>query len=80
VCLLNYLKPLVVRKLSRSMSQIHLSFDGWMTKGSKKDFLGIVAYYVTATGELRDLPIALPQLTGSHSGKRMGKIVPATLE
>jgi hypothetical protein len=61
------------------MSQIHLSFDGWMTKGSKKGFLGIVAYYVTATGELRDLPIALPQLTGSHSGKRMGKIVPATL-
>jgi hypothetical protein len=47
--------------------------------GGKKGFLGIVAHYVTATGELRDLPIALPQLTGSHSGERMGEIVLATL-
>jgi hypothetical protein len=79
VCLFDYLKPLVVRELSRSLSQIHLSFDGWTTKSGKKGFLSIVAHYVTATGELRDLPIALPQLTGSHSGKRMGEIVLATL-
>jgi hypothetical protein len=31
-----------------------------MTKSSKKGFLGIIAYYVTANGKLRDLPIALP--------------------
>jgi hypothetical protein len=79
VRLFDYLKPLVVRELSRSLSQIHLSFDGWTIKGGKKGFLSIVAYYVTATGELRDLPIALPQLTGSHSGERMGEIVLATL-
>jgi hypothetical protein len=79
VRLFDYLKLLVVRELSRSLSQIHLSFDGWTTKGGKKGFLSIVAHYVTATGELQDLPIALPKLTGSHSGERMGEIVLVTL-
>jgi hypothetical protein len=78
--LFDYLKPLVVRELSRSLSQIHLSFDGWTTKSGKKGFLSIVAHYVTAAGELRDLPIALPQLTGSYSGERIGEIVLTTLQ
>jgi hypothetical protein len=60
VRLFDYLKLLVARELSRSLSQIHLSFDGWTTIGGKKGFLSIVAHYVTATGELWNLPIALP--------------------
>jgi hypothetical protein len=79
VRLFDYLKLLVVCELSQSLSQIHLSFDGWTTKGGKKSFLNIAAHYVTATGKLRDLPIALPESTGSHSGERMGEIVLATL-
>jgi hypothetical protein len=58
--LYNYLKLLVVKELSQLISKIHLSFDGWTTQGGKKGFLSIVAYYVTADGKLRDLPIALP--------------------
>jgi hypothetical protein len=58
--LYNYLKPLVVKELSQLISKIHLSFNGWTTKGGKKGFLGIVAHYVTATSKLQDLPIALP--------------------
>jgi hypothetical protein len=73
--LYHYLKPLVVKELLQSISKIHLSFNGWTTKGGKKGFLGIVAHYVTATSELRDLPIALPQLTGAHSGESMAEIV-----
>ncbi|KAI1683959.1 Protein kinase [Pyrenophora tritici-repentis] len=58
--LYDYLLPLVVKELSRLVTKIYLSFDGWTTKGGKKGFLSIVTYYVTADGKLRDLPIALP--------------------
>jgi hypothetical protein len=58
--LYNYLKLLVVLELLHAISKVHLSFDGWTTKGGKKGFLGIVAYYVRANGRLCDLPIALP--------------------
>jgi hypothetical protein len=50
--LYNYLKPLVVKELLGSISKIHLSFDSWTTKGGKKGFLSIVAYYVTVTSKL----------------------------
>jgi hypothetical protein len=71
----DYLRLIVVKELSRARSKIHLSFDGWTTKGGKRGFLGIVAHYVTGDGKLRDLPIALPQLTGAHSGERMARVV-----
>ncbi|KAI1522274.1 hypothetical protein PtrSN002B_012220, partial [Pyrenophora tritici-repentis] len=47
------------------------------TKGGKRGYLGIVAYYVDSSGELRDLPIALLQLTGAHTSEAMAKVVMA---
>ncbi|KAG9379371.1 Dimer-Tnp-hAT domain containing protein [Pyrenophora tritici-repentis] len=44
-------------------------------KGGKRGYLGIVAYYVDSSGELRDLPIALLQLTGAHTSEAMAKVV-----
>ena len=44
VRLYNYLKPQVVAELSQSLSKIHISFDGWTTKGGKRGYLGIVAH------------------------------------
>ena len=78
--LYDYLQPIVVRELSRAISKVHVSFDGWTTKGGKRGFLGIVAHYVAADGTLQDLPIALPQLTGAHSGERMAEVVVTTLQ
>jgi hypothetical protein len=75
VRLFNWLKPRVVRELSQSLSKIHISFDGWTTRGGKRGFLGIVAHYVSPQGELRDLPIALPQLTGAHTGERLAEVI-----
>jgi hypothetical protein len=77
--LYNYLKPLVIKKLSQALSKIHLSFDGWTTKGSKRSFLGIVAHYVSSHSDLIDLPIALPQLTGAHSRERIAKVICKTI-
>jgi hypothetical protein len=73
--LYNYLKPKVVAELSQSISKIHISFDGWTTKGGKRGYLGIVAHCVDSYGNLKDLPIALPQLAGAHSGEAMADIV-----
>jgi hypothetical protein len=70
-----HLKPRVVLQLSQTLSKLHLSFDGWTTKGGKHGFLGVVAHFVNSRGDLQDLPIALPQLTGAHSGKRMAKVI-----
>jgi hypothetical protein len=73
--LYDYLRPQVVTELSRAQSKIHISFNGWTTKGGKRGFLGIVAYYVNKQGDIIDLPIALPQLTGAYSRYRMAKVV-----
>lgn len=34
--------PQVVIDLSKALSKIHIGFDGWTTKGSKRSFLGVV--------------------------------------
>ena len=78
--LYDYLQPRVVSELSDAISKIHVSFDGWTTKGGKRGYLGIVAYYVNHHGKLVDLPIALPQLIGAHSGNNMADIVHSTLK
>jgi hypothetical protein len=78
--LYNHLLPRVVVDLSEASSKIHVSFDGWTTKGGKKGYLGIVAHYVNSHGKLVDLPIALPQLMGAHSGDNMADIVYSTLQ
>jgi hypothetical protein len=78
--LYDYLKPLVVAELSQSHSKIHISFDGWTTKGGKRSFLGLVAHYVSPSGKLIDLPIALPQLLGAHTGDQIAEVVLKSLE
>ncbi|KAI2478043.1 Dimer-Tnp-hAT domain containing protein [Pyrenophora tritici-repentis] len=51
--------------------KIHISFDGWTTKGGKRGFFGVVAHYATATGDVRDVAIDLPHLAGVYSGERI---------
>ncbi|KAA8613949.1 hypothetical protein PtrV1_12857 [Pyrenophora tritici-repentis] len=66
--LYNYLQPRVAVELSNALSKIHISFNGWTMQGGKRGFLGVVAHFVSSSGGLTDLPIALPQLTGAHTG------------
>jgi hypothetical protein len=80
VRLYDYLKPRVVQQLSRALSKVYISFDGCTTKGSKRGFLGVITHYVDSKAELRDVPIALPQLTGAHSGEMMAEVVIETLQ
>jgi hypothetical protein len=58
---------------------IHISFDGWTTKGGKRGFLGIVAHFATVDGDVVDMPIDLPQITGAHTGEQLAEVVTLTL-
>jgi hypothetical protein len=77
--LFRYLQPKVVAVLSTAISKIHISFDGWMIKGGKRGFFGVIAHFANASGVFIDLPINLPQLRGSHSGERIAEVIQRTL-
>ena len=53
---------------------------GWEVLEGHMSYLGIVVHYLDRHGDLQDLPIALPQLTGAHSGERMAEVVSQTLQ
>ncbi|KAI1675945.1 hypothetical protein L13192_02692 [Pyrenophora tritici-repentis] len=74
------MQPQVINALSSAASKIHISFDGWTTKGGTRGFFGIVAHFATPSGEIHDLPIALPQLNGAHTGEAIATAVVATLK
>jgi hypothetical protein len=78
--LFHLMQPQVVSALSSAASKIHVSFDGWTTKGGTRGFFGIVAHFATPSGEIHDLPIALPQLNGAHTGEAIATAVVATLK
>ena len=73
------MQPRIVQALSNAISKIHISFDGWTTKGGTRGFFGIVAHFATSTSEIHDLPIALPQLTGAHTSEAIAIAVVTTL-
>ncbi|KAI1671877.1 hypothetical protein L13192_02736 [Pyrenophora tritici-repentis] len=77
--LFHAIRPQIVDALSSAASKIHISFDGWTTKGEARGFFGIVAHFATASGEIHDLPIALPQLNGAHTGEAIATAIVATL-
>ena len=78
--LYDHMKPIVKAELSAAVSKIHISFDGWTTKGGKRGFFCVVAHYADADGRIQGLPIALPQLTGVHSGEAIGQCVEKVLQ
>jgi hypothetical protein len=78
--LFRFMQPRVVEALSAAVSKVQINFDGWTTKGGKRGFFSIIAHFADAAGVIRDLPIDLPQLQGSHSGERIAVTVKRTLE
>jgi hypothetical protein len=78
--LFHLMQPQIVQALSNAISKIHISFNGWTTKGGTRGFFGIVAHFATSSGEIHDLPIALPQLTGAHTGEAIAAAIVATLQ
>jgi hypothetical protein len=78
--LYNHMKPQVVAELQQAASKIHISFDGWTTKGGKRGFFGIVAHFADNSGVVKDVAIDLPQLAGAHTGDRIASCIQKTLQ
>jgi hypothetical protein len=77
--LFDYIKPAVVSALSAALSKIYITFNRWTTKGGKRGFYGVIAYFANSCRVIKDLPINLPQLTGAYTGERIAKIINRTL-
>jgi hypothetical protein len=77
--LFSFIQPHVIKALLTAISKVYISFDGWTTKGSKRGFFGVVAYFLDAASVIRDLPINLPQLAGAHTSERIAKVINSTL-
>lgn len=78
--LFHYIQPQIIKALSEAASKIHVSFDDWTTKGGMRGFFGIVAHFATSSGEIYDLPIALPQLNSAYTGEAIAAAVITTLK
>lgn len=72
--------PIVRRHLAQSLSKIHISFDGWTIKGGKKSFNGMFVHHVSEKDGVKDYPLALPTLSGAHTGERIGEVVYEVLQ
>jgi hypothetical protein len=69
------LQPQVKRSLSRASSKVHISFDGWTTKGGKRGFFAVCTHYADAEGNIDDLPNALTTTVGAHTGLAIAETV-----
>jgi hypothetical protein len=77
--LFSFIQPHVIKALLTAISKVYISFNGWTTKGSKRGFFGVVAYFLDAASVIRDLPIDLPQLVGAYTSKQIAKVINSTL-
>jgi len=67
--LYKHLEPQVINMLPSAISKIHVSFDGWTTKGGKRGFFGVIVHFTDVDGAIHDLPVDLPQLASAHIGE-----------
>ena len=69
------IQPSIKTALSKALSKIHISFNRWTIRGGKRGFIGVIAHYVSSDSKVVDLPIALLQITGAYSSKKITEVV-----
>lgn len=62
----------LIRKLSRSRSSIHFTFDMW-TSPNHRAFLGMVAHWMDENLRLHSTVLGLRQFRGRHTGENQAK-------
>lgn len=60
--------------LRESISKVNISSDLW-TGGNKRNYVGVVAHWITAEGNLSTALIGLPRLIGSHTGSNVARLI-----
>jgi len=62
----------LIRKLSRTRSNIHFTFDLW-TSPNHRAFLGVVAHWMDHTLNLHSTVLGLQRFRGRHTGENQAK-------
>lgn len=59
-------------QLQNVRSTIHFAHDSWTDTGRKHSYFGIYATYVDETFQFKEVLVRLIQMTGKHTGEKMG--------
>jgi len=62
----------LIRKLSRSRSRIHFTFDMW-TSPNHRAFFGVVAHWMDQTLRLHSTVLGMRRFKGRHTGENQAK-------
>jgi hypothetical protein len=60
--------------LQNTKTKIHLSLDIW-TSPNNKPILGIVAHYISDSGVLEQVVLAMKEIEGNHKGENIAPVV-----
>jgi hypothetical protein len=63
----------VVFDLQGAITRVNLSFDLWTSPGRRLSLLGVVAHYLNAEQQPRNVLLALPRMHGSHTAANIAK-------
>jgi len=61
-------------RLQNSKTKIHLSLDIW-TSPSNKPIFGIITHYISDTGVLEQVVLAMKEIEGNHSGLNLAPVL-----
>jgi len=64
----------VKKRLQKSKSRIHLSFDLW-TSPNNMAFVGVVGHYMTSEYKVETVLLGLRRLHGTHSGENIAEAI-----
>jgi hypothetical protein len=65
-------------QLQNSKTKIHLSLDIW-TSPNNKPILGVVARYISDSGSLEHVVLAMKEIEGKHKGENLAPVVMAVI-
>src|SRR5579859_3532393 len=68
-----YQKEKLIGVFRESQSRIHLSLDLWTSPVGNRAYLGVVAHWCDASGEMCNALIGLPEVIGKHSGSNIAR-------
>jgi hypothetical protein len=60
--------------LQNTKTKIHLSLDIW-TSPNNKPILGFVAHYISDSGVLKQVVLAMKEIEGNHKGENIALVV-----
>jgi hypothetical protein len=61
-------------RLQNSLTKIHLFLDIW-TSPNSKPILGVIAHYISDTGVLERVVLAMKEIEGNHKGENLAPVV-----